>query len=558
MIPTYRAPDHLRPLDGRVTATRHSDQVNRRSGTLLAAILGSGIVFLDSTVVNVALQKIGQDLPSTYFGVFEGQAYVYNAYLLSLSALLILAGALADAFGRRRFFTLGLIGFGAVSVLCGLAPNMESLIVLRIAQGAAGALLVPGSLALLTNTFEGPERGRAFGLWAAASGATTILGPLVGGLLVQTVSWRAVFFINVPLILIALWATRRYVAESLNPEAGHAFDWLGAGIAALAIGGVSFGAIYGQQHDWDGPLGPAAILVGAVSGVLFVILMAIRPNPLVPLGLFRSRNFSVTNLMTLLVYGALYVVGYQQSIFTQGTLGYSAAAAGMMGIPGALMLIFLSSRIGAWGARFGPRRFMAVGPAIMGLGILWLTRLPSSSAPWNLQPGDPASWIPPVDYLVDFLPASLVFGLGLAITVAPLTTALMASVPESRAGLGSAINNAVSRVGPQLAGALIFVAITGAFYADLADRVPGLDTSSVSVRKQVSPMNPPSTDVSPNVASGAHDSSTDSFHLAMAIAAGLLLAGAVVSGVGIRDPEPARAEEETPSPEQALRPEPGS
>ena len=513
--------------------------MNRRTGTLLAAILGSGVVFLDSTVVNVALQRIGQDLPSGYFGVLEGQSYVYNAYLLSLSALLILAGALADAHGRRRLFVIGLVGFLVTSVMCGLAPSMETLILFRIVQGGAGALLVPGSLALLTHTFEGAERGRAFGLWAAMSAASAILGPVVGGLLVETISWRAVFFLNVPLIAIALWAAWRYVEESSDPNANRSLDWLGAAVVAVAVGGLSFGAIYGQQHNWSDAVGPAALVVGAAATVLFLILMARGKNPLVPLGLFRSRNFAVTNLSTFLIYGALYVVGYQQSIFSQGTLLYSAAAAGFLGVPGALILVLLSPRIGALCGRYGPRRFMALGPALMGGGILWLTRIPADSAAWALQPGSPASWVPPASFFVDFLPAGLLFGLGLSITVAPLTTALMASVPEARSGLGSAVNNAISRVGPQLAGALIFVAVTGAFYADLASRVPGIDTSSPQIRRQVPPLNTPDPSVSAVIAGAAHDSSTDSFRLAMGLAAGMLLAGAVVNGIGIRDPKAA-------------------
>jgi EmrB/QacA subfamily drug resistance transporter len=488
--------------------------------------------------VNVALQKIGQDLPTSHFGVLEGESYVYNAYLLSLSALLILSGALADAFGRRRFFVLGLVGFGVSSVLCGIAPNMESLIVFRVIQGAAGALLVPGSLALLTHTFEGAERGRAFGIWAAASAATAILGPVVGGLLVQTISWRAVFFLNVPLIAVALFAAWRYVRESRDPDAGRSFDWLGAAVVALAVGGLSFGAIYGQQHQWRDSIGGAALVVGAAATVLFVAMMAVRTHPLVPLGLFRSRNFAVTNLSTFLIYGALYVVGYQQSIYSQGTLGYSAAAAGFIGVPGALLLVIFSSKVGVLCVRFGPRRFMAIGPALMGLGILWLARMPAGSAPWNLQPGDPASWIPSIGYLADFLPASILFGAGLAITVAPLTTALMASIPEIQAGLGSAVNNAISRVGPQLAGALVFVAITGAFYADLSNRAPGLDTSSDQVRQELPPLNRPDPSVGPVLVTAAHGASTDSFRLAMALSAGLLLAGAAVNALGIRDPAP--------------------
>jgi EmrB/QacA subfamily drug resistance transporter len=510
--------------------------VNRNTGTLVAAVLGSGIVFLDSTVVNVALQKIGQDLPSSHFGVLEGESYVYNAYLLSLSALLILSGALADAFGRRRLFVIGLVGFGLSSVLCGLAPNMETLILFRIVQGGAGALLVPGSLALLTHTFEGAERGRAFGIWAAASAASAILGPVVGGLLVQTISWRAVFFLNLPLIAIALWAAWRYVEESRDPDAGRSFDWLGAVVVALALGGLSFGAIYGQQHEWSDGVGQVSILVGAIASVLFVVLMARGSHPLVPLGLFRSRNFAVTNLSTFLIYGALYVIGYQQSIFSQGTLEYSAAAAGFIGLPGAVLLVLLSSRVGTLCVRYGPHRFMAIGPALMGLGILWLTRMPANSAAWNLQPDDVASWVPSSGYITDFLPATILFGLGLAITVAPLTTALMSSIPENRAGLGSAVNNAISRVGPQLAGALIFVAITGAFYADLSSKAPGLDTSSARVRAAIAPLNRPDPSIGPALVAAAHDASTDSFRLAMGLAAALLLAGAAVNALGIRDP----------------------
>jgi MFS family permease len=265
--------------------------------------------------------------------------------------------------------------------------------------------------------------------------------------------------------------------------------------------------------------------------------MARGSHPLVPLGLFRSRNFAVVNLSTFVIYGALYVVGYQQSIFSQGTLEYSAAAAGLIGVPGALLLILLSPRMGALSARFGFRRFMTIGPALMGCGILWLTRVPADSKAWNLQPGDPASWLPSSGYLVDFLPATLLFGLGIAITVTPLTTALMASIPEARAGLGSAINNAISRVGPQLAGALIFVAITGAFYADLSSRVPGIDTSSPQIRREIPPLNRPDASVGPVVAAAAREASTDSFHLAMGLASGLLLAGAAINALGIRDPE---------------------
>src|SRR2546430_9555275 len=236
--------------------------VTQKRWILVAAVLGSGIVFLDSTVVNVALPRIGRDLPRTFLGVLEGQSYVYNAYLLTLSALLILAGAINDFYGRKRTFIVGLVGFGATSALCGFAPSMELLVLFRILQGAAGALLVPGSLALLTANFSGEEQGRAFGTWAGASGATTILGPLLGGLLVDTISWRAAFFINVPLVAVAAWATWKHVPESRNENATRNFDWIGAAIVGLAVGGLAFGTIYGQQRAWRDPPGFVPLALG--------------------------------------------------------------------------------------------------------------------------------------------------------------------------------------------------------------------------------------------------------------------------------------------------------
>ena len=247
---------------------------DRRRWILVAAVLGSGIVFLDSTVVNVALPRIGQDLPRLWFGVLEGQSYVYNAYMLSLCALLILAGALSDVYGRRRMFLWGLVGFGVTSVLCGLAPNMELLVLFRVLQGVAGAVLIPGSLALLTANFEGEAQGRAFGLWAGASGATTILGPFVGGLLVDTISWRAAFLINVPLILVALWATWVHVPESRSETATAHFDWIGSAIVALAVGGLAFGTIYGQQRDWQDPVGYIALAIGVLATIALPFYMA--------------------------------------------------------------------------------------------------------------------------------------------------------------------------------------------------------------------------------------------------------------------------------------------
>lgn len=523
--------------------------------TLVAAILGSGIVFLDSTVVNVALPHIGEELPRSLVAQLEGQSYVYNGYLLSLSALLVLAGALNDYYGRRRMFLYGLVGFGVTSVLCGLAPTMELLILFRILQGAAGAVLVPGSLSLLTATFRGEQQGRAFGLWAGASAATTILGPVVGGILVDSLSWRAAFFINVPLVLMAAWATWRHVTESRNETATGHFDWLGALVVGLAVGGLSFGLIFGGARNWQDPLAFAAIGIGVLALLAFPLLMSRRADPLVPLGLFRSRNFTVTNVSTFLIYGALYVNFYFLSLFTQGTLGYTAAAAGLVGLLGSLLLALFSPRFGALGARHGPRRFMTVGPLIMAFGLAWLVRTPADSQPWLLRASQPDTFVPPVGYLVDFLPYVLLFGAGLTIMVAPLTTALMTSVPVRNSGLASAINNAVSRVGPQLLGALIFVAITATFYGSLGAALPGRDPGAL--RDMVSPLNQPPAGTPADVAAAAHAASVDAFHLAMLVSAGLLLAGAIVNAAGIRDRRPDEATPEGPReamPEKAVVP----
>lgn len=516
----------------------------QQRGTLLAAILGSGIVFLDGTVVNVALKTIGQDLPATAVGVLEGQAYVTSGYLATLAALLILAGALSDHYGRRRAFALGLAGFGLMSVLCGLAPTLEVLILARVLQGAAGALLVPGSLAIITATFEGSARARAFGLWAAATSAITIAGPILGGILVG-VSWRLAFLINVPLVILALWLARAYVAESRDRSVGGSFDWLGAAVGAVAVGGLAFGAIRGQQRDWSDPLAYAALGAGLVALVAFPILMAGRRNPLVPLDLFRSRRFTVINLSTFLIYGALYVSFGLTPLFFQGTIGYSPLAAGLLSLPGGLCLTLLSARIGALSGRLGPRRFLVVGPSLMALGSAWFSRIPASSPAWDARLDDPASLVPPPAAFVDVLPSLLLSGIGISLVVAPLTSTLMSSIPPARAGLGSAINNAVSRVGQPLLGALIFVAVTAGFYANLGSRVPGLETSAQSFRAVVSPLNPPGSGVADAVAAAVRVASTDAFHVAMLVAALLLAGGAIVNGLGLTGDEPVPAREET-------------
>ena len=501
--------------------------------TLVAAVLASATVFLDATVVNVALPRIGRDLPHSVVGVLEGQTYVYAGYLLSLSSLLILAGALTDAYGRKRMFMLGLAGFGVSSALCGLAPNLEALVVLRVIQGIAGAFLVPGSLALISAGFSGPLQGRAYGIWSGAAAGTTLLGPAVGGVLVDTISWRAAFLINIPITVAALYLAWRHVPESRSDEPPAGFDWVGAIIVGVAVGGLAFGTIYGQQHNWQDPVAYVILAIGFLTTAGAPFYMARARNPLIPLGLFKSRAFTTINISTLLIYGGLLASGYNLALFVQGTLGYTAAAAGLMFVPSGILLAVLSPRFGTLAGRYGARPFLIVGPLLMAAGSLLYARVPATSAAWQLRPDMPSSLVPPVSYLIDFLPAALIFGVGLAIMVAPLTAALMGSVSVAHAGLASSINNAVSRIGPQLAGAVVFVAVTAVFYASLAARVPGLDPNSPQVRAEAPPLNKPTANAPPDVATQARYASADAFHAAMLIAAGLFIAGAAANAIGV-------------------------
>ncbi len=430
-------------------------------------------------------------------------------------------------------FMLGLAGFGLMSALCGLAPNLEILVVLRVLQGLAGAFLVPGSLALITAGFEGPLRGRAFGIWSGASSGTTLLGPAIGGVLVDTISWRAAFLINIPIIAIAMYATWRHVPESRSDAPPAGFDWLGAIMVGLAVGGLAFGTVYGQQREWRDPVAYIVLAIGAVATAGLPFLMARRRNPLIPLSLFKSRSFSTINISTLLIYGALYALGYNFALYVQGTLGYSAAAAGLASIPSFLLLSVMSPRFGTLAGKFGPRLFLIIGPLVMAAGTLLYARVPPTSAAWDLRTDSPSSWIPPTAYLVDLLPPAILFGLGLGILVAPLTAALMASVPVANAGLASSINNAISRIGPQLAGAVIFVAVTAVFCTSLASRVPGIDPSSASLTAAVSPLNQPTAAAPAEVAAQARYASGDAFRTAMLIAAALLVAGAAANAIGI-------------------------
>ncbi|HLY22209.1 MAG TPA: MFS transporter [bacterium] len=520
-----------------------------KRGTLWAAILGSCIVFLDSTVVTVALPRIGRELPAHFLGVLEGQSYVYSGYLLAESAFLILAGGLTDVYGRRRMFLVGLVAFGMTSLLSGLAPTMEWLVVFRVLQGVAGAILVPGSLALITATFSGEEQGRAFGVWSGASAGLAILGPFIGGLLVDSVSWRAVFLLNVPLVLTGLWVTARYVRETQHLEASKGFDVSGTVLTALAVGGLVIGTISGEQRDWHSPAAFAALGVGAAAAALLPFWMLRARNPLVPPALFHSRNFTVTNLSTLVIYAALSATFYYLTLFLQGTLGYSASAAGIATIPGAIFMALFSPRFGALAARYGSRWFMAAGPALMSIGVLWFARLPAGSAAWALRLSDAGTFAPPASYFTDILPGLLMFGIGAMLMVAPLTATLMASAPVEHAGVASAINTVISDVGPQLAVAGLFVAVTAYFYGALAAHGPDPGIAAAVARHDVTAFNPPAGPVPESVRDAARAASTGAFHLVMLVSAALLLCGAAINAVGIRTPvSPVAARVASPDP----------
>jgi len=516
--------------------------------TLVAAIISSGVVFLDGTIVYLALRAIGK-LPTTFLGVLEGQAYIVSGYLAVLAALLILSGALADFYGRKRVFAIGLTGFGLSSLLCGIAPNLELLVLFRLIQGAAGALLVPGSLSIITATFEGQARAKAFGTWAAATSALSLFGQPIGGLLVDVLSWRAAFIINVPLVAIALWATIRHMQESRDETATGSFDWLGAFVAAVAIGGLAFGATRGQQKNWEDSLAWVALIVGGIALVAFPFLMR-RPHPLVPLSLFRIRDFAVINLSTFLIYAALYTTFFYVAVLLQGTLGYTATAASLAGLPSGILLVLLSTRVGAAAGRFGGKPFLVAGPLIMALGMLWWARIPATSEAWKASFENPSTLIPPASVFIDVLPALMTFGLGISLVVAPLTSTLMSSIPTRNAGLGSAINNAVSRVGTPLLGAVLFIIVSATFYTSLGSQVSGLNTDDAAVRTTFPPLNQPTEQVSPDQAEAARNASVDAFHVASIAAIILLIGGAAANQFGLRGAgagAEARAEQGAPA-----------
>ncbi len=493
--------------------------------TLVATILASTVVFLDATVVNVALPAMERDLGMG----LAGQQWVVEAYLLSLVSLMLVGGSLGDHFGRRLIFAIGLAAFGLTSILCALAPSTGVLIGLRGLQGLAGALLVPGSLAILTATFEGEARGRAIGTWTAWSGISTIAGPAAGGLLTETLSWRFVFWINVPLVAATLALTLHAVAESRDPDAVRGFDVPGVVLSALGLGGPVFALIEQPSYGWGDPLVMIPLAGGLACFAAFILREATARGPMLPLGLFRVRNFAVANAATLTTYGGLIGSSFFLTLYLQQVGGYSPLAAGFAGVPISLMLFALSPRFGAFTARVGPRLPMSVGPIVGGLGLLLLLRV-------GVDPS----------YGTEVLPALIVFGLGLSATVAPLTTTVLNAVDEHNAGIASGVNNAISRVAGLLAIAVLGAVISaqfasivdGSLHGDRLDAQAAKVVSSAKSRPLAGGDEANKLPASGRSSVGAaiENASRDAFRLAVGVGAALMIAGGLTSAVGIQNP----------------------
>ena len=409
----------------------------------MVAILASLVAFLDGSVVNVALPAIERELG----GGLVLQQWVVDAYLITLGALILIAGSLSDAFGRKRILMIGLFGFGVASIACAVAPDGVSLVVFRAIQGIAGALLVPSSLALIIQVFSTDDQPKAIGRWTAWTSAAMLAGPLLGGVFVDTLSWRLVFAINpipIAVTVVMLWRVR------LDHDHAHGrIDYGGAVLGAVGLGGVVFALIEQGQQSWASPLVWGSALMGCLCLAAFTVVELRSKRPMLPFALFRIRNFGIGNLATFAVYAALSLGTLMVGIYLQEVAGYPATLAGLALIPATLVSLLLASRFGALSGRWGPRLFMSVGPAVAAIGYALMLTMGADS----------------VDYWLQLLPGVIVFGLGLSITVAPLTAAILGAVPPEHAGIGSAINNAVARIA-----GLIAVACAGLIVAGPLDQ----------------------------------------------------------------------------------------
>jgi EmrB/QacA subfamily drug resistance transporter len=458
---------------------------------IATAVLGSGIAFLDSSVVNTALPHIQR----TFHASLAGQQWVVTGYLLTLGSLLVVGGSLGDVFGRRRMFVFGLIGFSITSLLCGLAPNLSVLIAGRVAQGVSAALLVPGSMAMLSAVFHPLDRAKALGAWSGLSGVSTAIGPFLGGWLIDAVSWRWIFLINLPLAVVAVVIAEKFVPETHGDNAytptgsrkiSAQIDGAGALSLSVGLAGVVYALIEGPAHAWPGA-SLTALVVGAGALLVFGAVEVRSSNPMVPLSLFRSRRFAGTNAATFVMWGAIGAVFFLLTIHLQNDLHYSALESGAATLPVTVLMLLFAAKSGEFAQKIGPRIPMTVGPLVTAVSFALLA---------TVRPG--------VHYATRVLPPVALFGLGLVITVAPLTATVLAAVDDSRAGVGSAINNAVARVASLLAIAVL----------------PALS----------------------GIAVGGADSLRNGFGRAMWICAGLAAAGGVICFVTIvNDGSPATA-----------------
>jgi EmrB/QacA subfamily drug resistance transporter len=491
---------------------------------LVAAILGTTVVTVDSTVVNVALPAIADDLG----GGLAGQQWTSNAYLLTLSSLLLVAGSLGDLFGARRVFALGVAGFGVTSVFCALAPTVELLVLARALQGVFGALLTPAALAVIVATFPPDERGKAVGAWTAWGGIGTVLGPLIGGQLVDTASWRWIFAINVPIVLITLFLVLRVVPEGRPRAADAKVDVIGAILCVLGLAGITYGLIEQPLHGWGDPTVAGPLLGGAALFAAFVAWEARSPHPMLPLSLFRRRNFAVGNIETFSMYAGLGLLFFFLVLFLQQVAGYSALEAGTTTIPVTAVMFLFSARFGALADRHGPRFFMGFGPLLAAAGLAFFIRLDAE-----------------VDYLTELLPGLLIFSVGLAMTVAPLTATVLADADEHNAGIASGVNNAIARVASLIAIAAVGAVVASAFGSALRDEL-GADASRPEVARAISEAEKQPLarvvvkDAAPRVrvevAAGSREAAVKAFHVAIAIATMLVALGGVLGLVGIVNP----------------------
>ena len=439
---------------------------------LWIAVLGSFVAFLDGTIVNVALPSISEELG----GGITTQQWVVDAYLITLGALILVAGSVSDAYGRVLVLRIGLIGFGIASIAIAAAPTAEFLIVARAVQGAAGAFLVPSSLALITSNFTGAAQSRAIGIWTAMTTSAMIVGPLIGGVLVDLVSWRLAFLINVvPIAVTLVLLARGGFRDTRHP--GASIDWIGAALCTLGLGGMVYALIEQPNLGWGSPVIWLTLVIGAGMFAAFILRQRTTRHPILPLDLFRVRNFWTGNVATAFIYGALALNGLVVVVYLQEGAGLPATLAGLASLPMTILMILFSSRVGALSGRWGPRFFMTVGPITMGIGALLLLTTTTEFSYW---------W--------QILPSMIVMGAGLALTVAPLTSAILGAIEPERSGIASAVNNAVARVAGLIAVALLATIVGGSL--DL-----------------------------------------DGFHRAAIVTAALMIAGGVTSFLGVRNPQ---------------------